>query len=83
MSIIIGKRNFAENFSNYSLNDLSFNQISSNKKSKLNEPLSSKNGLNNSNNQKIEMLKTLYPTINQEVQITLQSYLKNKMIIRK
>ena len=67
MSIIIRKRNFADNFSNYNLTDLSFNQINSNKKSKLNEPSSSKNGFNNSNNKKIEMLKSLYPTISQEV----------------
>ena len=69
MSIIIGKRTFAENFSDYNLTDGSFNQLYISKKSKFNE-LPAKNGLNNANkaqNSNIEMLKALYPTISQEV----------------
>jgi len=68
MSIIIGKRNFTENFTDFGLSDFAFNQLYVTKKSKLAD-VSSKNEfniLNKASKQNVELLKGLYPAVNEQ-----------------
>jgi hypothetical protein len=67
-TLIVGKRNFIQNFSDYSLNENMFNQLYVSKKVKHldNLPKNEYNNIPKASKQNVEALKALFPSIKHE-----------------